>query len=108
MNVSKLASAVYNNVVSGLSGYNATLNELSGTKLAVIDDATANQFLAETDLMISKLDSIIRVYEQTSKEIIDEVIITCTMGFKMPLFGTRSVNCSHYEIPNIARMRPIS
>lgn len=26
MNVSKLASAVYNNVVSGLSGYNATLN----------------------------------------------------------------------------------
>lgn len=53
-------------------------------------------------------ECIIRVHEQTSKEIIDEVIITCTVGFKNPLFGTCSVNCSHYEIPTIARMRPIS
>lgn len=59
-----IAGAKQNAVdLTNLYGYNATLNEIAKTNWAVIDDITADQFLAETELMISKLDSIVRVYE---------------------------------------------
>lgn len=59
-----IAGAKQNAVdLTNLYGYNATLNEIAKTNWAVIDDITADQFLAETELMISKLNSIIGVYE---------------------------------------------
>ena len=58
-----IAGAKQNAVdLNNLYGYNATLNEIGGTNWAVIDDNTANKFISEVELMISKLNNILDIY----------------------------------------------
>lgn len=93
MIVSKLASAIYNDIVSGLSGYNATLNmsleqledEVVEERMAVIKQYSMKNLIPKKDLFYA----------------INCIQLDCDYLDKCCITGHHTKPISHFEIPQI-------